>query len=171
MDTNDLQLSMGSTGVPDMAGELVTQKRCGHGGCQNLVRTRLFPHDIMFTECSACGHKHAVSHVAAKCENGLVKECLWCGGREFFVRKDFPQKVGMAMVIIFGLIASVFYYYENVIATFATLGSLVVVDAVIYLFVGPVTVCYKCRAEYRGVGYNADHEGFDLATSEKYSHP
>ena len=74
------------------------------------------------------------------------------------------------MVIVFGLVASVFYYFENVVATFAILASLVVIDAAIYLFVGKVTVCYKCRAEYRGLAYNPHHEAFDLATSEKYSH-
>lgn len=74
------------------------------------------------------------------------------------------------MVVVFGLIASVFYFFENIIATFATLGLLVAIDAAIYLFVGKVTVCYKCRAEYRGLAYNPEHEPFDLATSEKYSH-
>ena len=74
----------------------------------------------------------------------------------------------MLLVVIFGLVASVFYYYQNVPATFATLFSLVLVDAAIYFFVGKVTVCYRCRAEYRGLAYNPDHEGFDRATAEKY---
>ena len=97
-----------------------------------------------------------------------LDHCLHCGGTEFFLRKDFPQKLGLALVIVFGLIASVFYYYERVLATFATLAALVVVDAIIYLFVGKVVVCYKCRAEYRGIPYNSRITGFDLATSEKY---
>ncbi|MBK8266935.1 MAG: hypothetical protein IPK83_00955 [Planctomycetes bacterium] len=85
-----------------------------------------------------------------------------------FIRKDFPQRLGMLLVVVFGLVATCFYFARNVPMTFAVLGSLVVVDAVIYLFVGKVTVCYRCRAEYRGLAYNPDHEGFDLATSEKY---
>jgi hypothetical protein len=99
---------------------------------------------------------------------GDVRRCAVCGGTEFFVRKDFPQKLGLMLVILFGAVASVFYYFENIPATFGTLASLVVVDAAIYLFVGRVTACYRCRAEYRGVAYNPDLEGFDLATSEKY---
>lgn len=154
-----------------MAKEMETQKRCGHDGCRQLVKARLFPPGQSKVNCPACGHELEIVDAPARCENGRVSTCVWCRGREFFVRKDFPQKVGMAMVVAFGLIASVFYYYENVIATFATLGSLVVIDAIIYLFVGWVTVCYKCRAEYRGVDYNADHRAFDLATSEKYAHP
>ena len=72
------------------------------------------------------------------------------------------------MVVIFGLIASVFYYREQIVATFATLFALVAVDAVIFMFVGKVSVCYKCRAEFRQAAYNPDHGGFDLVTSEKY---
>ena len=87
---------------------------------------------------------------------------------EFFVRKDFPQRIGLLLVVIFGLLATVFYYYENIVATFATMSALVLIDAAIYLFVGKVSVCYKCRAEFRDVAYNAAHGGFDLATSEKY---
>lgn len=100
--------------------------------------------------------------------DGDVRQCAACSGTEFFIRKDFPQKLGLMLVILFGTVASVFYYFENVPATFGTLASLVVVDAAIYLFVSRVSVCYRCRAEYRGVAYNPDHQGFDLATSEKY---
>jgi hypothetical protein len=92
-----------------------------------------------------------------------------CGGKEFFIRKDFPQRVGLAVVVVFGLIATIFYYQRSIVASFATLAAAVVIDALIYFFVGRVTVCYRCRAEYRNVAYNPDHEGFDLATSEKYA--
>lgn len=71
-------------------------------------------------------------------------------------------------MILFAGVASTFYYFQQIPATFVTLGALVVVDAAIYLLVGKVTVCYQCRAEYRGLAYNPDHRGFDLAASEKY---
>jgi len=38
----------------------------------------------------------------------------------------------------------------------------------IYTALGRVTTCYACRAEYRRCPLNPAHEGFDLATSEKY---
>lgn len=159
--------------MPKAVGNLETRRRCGSGDCQNPLNVPLHiikNHDVAMVKCDRCSHEHALRNVRDMSVGNAVSQCVWCGGREFFIRKDFPQKVGLGLVIVFGIVASVFYYYENVIATFATLGSLVVVDAVIYLFVGRATVCYKCRAEYRGVGYNADHRGFDLATSEKYSH-
>lgn len=120
--------------------------------------------------CPACGEATEVNVSDELALRREVLSCPACAGREFFIRKDFPQKLGLTLVIVFGLVASVFYYFENVVATFATLFSLVLIDAVIYLFVGKVTVCYKCRAEFRGVIYNPDHQPFDLATSEKYAH-
>ena len=118
--------------------------------------------------CPGCGRAVELSLDATLAEQGRVTRCAACDGVEFFVRKDFPQKLGLALVVVFGLIATVFYSYKMVPAAFATLAALVVVDAIIFLFVGRVTVCYRCRAEYRGVAYDPDVEGFDLATSEKY---
>ena len=118
--------------------------------------------------CSACGQEMLIqSHVPMDSDR-RAEQCVLCGGQEFFIRKDFPQRLGMWLVVLTGFAATVFYYRENIPATFGTLFALVIVDAVIYLFVGKVTVCYKCRAEYRGAAYNPDHHGFDLATSEKY---
>ena len=99
---------------------------------------------------------------------GDVTRCAVCDGAEFFIRKDFPQRLGLALVIIFGLVASVFFYYKDIMASFGAMAALVVIDAAIYLFVGRVTVCYRCRAEYRDMVYNPGQHGFDLATSEKY---
>jgi hypothetical protein len=31
-----------------------------------------------------------------------------------------------------------------------------------------VTVCYRCREEFRDVALNPQHEGFELAVAEKY---
>lgn len=156
--------------MAELAGDITTKRRCGNGDCRNLLNVPLQMHDITKVDCNLCGHVHEFQDIRGRCADHSVSQCVWCGGREFFIRKDFPQRLGMAMVIVFGVVASVFYYFENVVATFATLASLVVIDAVIYLFVGKVTVCYKCRAEFRGVVYNPEHQPFDLATSEKYSH-
>jgi hypothetical protein len=95
--------------------------------------------------------------------------CPHCGCRDFFVRKDFPQKVGLAVVVV----AAVAFVVLAVRRTTMYLGVLVllaafVVDAVLYFFVPKVTVCYRCRAEFRGLAVNPEHEGFELAVGEKY---
>jgi hypothetical protein len=98
-----------------------------------------------------------------------LKSCPKCGCGDLFVRKDFPQKLGLTIVIVaataFTILASrPRYFYLGALVLVAA----VVVDAVIYLLVGKVTVCYRCRAEFHDVPVNPEHEGFELAIAEKY---
>lgn len=142
--------------------------RCPGAECRtwnNAAPVRAGP---LTVPCRACGRDASLSIPVGLVERHEVDACCVCGGKEFFVRKDFPQRLGLGLVVVFALIASGFYYREQVLATFSTLALLVVIDAVIYFLVGRVTVCYRCRAEYRGVAYNPRHQPFDLATSEKY---
>ena len=141
--------------------------RCRNASCHGWIQIRPAAAGAVSGVCPRCGATAKVNVDEELVRDGVTR-CAACDGVEFFIRKDFPQKLGLSLVILFGLIASVFYYFENVPATFATLAALVVIDAAIYFFVGRVTVCYRCRAEYRGAGYNPDHHGFDLATAETY---
>ena len=71
-----------------------------------------------------------------------------CGGRELFIRKDFPQGVGVAVVLIAGL-CSLYFLRTNFMLAYGILGAAIVVDFIFYLIVGKVTTCSACRAEYR----------------------
>ena len=98
--------------------------------------------------------------------------CPKCGCADLFVRKDFPQKLGLAIVVVaavafLALASRPRYFYLGALVLVAA----VVIDAAIYLFVGKVTVCYRCRAEFRSAPVNPEHEGFDLAIAEKYRAP
>ena len=99
--------------------------------------------------------------------DGRINRCPCCGGSEVFVRKDFPQRLGLAVVVLAGLLSFVLLSRHTLLAL-GILAGVVALDALIYLFVGKVTVCYRCRAEFRGVRYNPAHHAFDLATAEKY---
>lgn len=81
--------------------------------------------------------------------------------------KDFPQWLGM------GLLASacaLFYLfairYQYAIAWSILLGS-AAIDAVIYLIVGDVVVCYRCGAQHRGIHSRA-FDPHEIAIAEKY---
>lgn len=100
-------------------------------------------------------------------EENMANQCAVCGSTDLFVRKDFPQALGFGIVIVFGLIA-IYYFSVSVVIAWSVLGSAVVLDLIIYAFLGRVTTCYACRAEYRKCKLNPAHDGFDLATSEKY---
>ena len=98
-----------------------------------------------------------------------IKTCPKCGCRELFVRKDFPQKLGLGLVVAAGvtflvLAASRGTFYLGVWVLLAA----ALIDGVLYVMVPKVTVCYRCRAEVRGIPLNPQHGPFELAVAEKY---
>ena len=108
--------------------------------------------------------------MAARHNNSeALTACPHCGCRDLFVRKDFPQKLGLAVVIIAGvsfLILAAFprTFYLGVIVLLAS----ALVDFALYFVVPRITVCYRCRAEFRDRPLNPGHAGFELAIAEKY---
>jgi hypothetical protein len=97
-----------------------------------------------------------------------LSTCPQCGCRDLFIRKDFPQKLGLALVILAGGAFLVLAAWRQTfwIGAAILLGA-AVVDALLYAVVGKVTVCYRCRSEFTGP-LNPAHEGFELSTAEKY---
>ena len=89
-----------------------------------------------------------------------------------FIRKDFPQKLGLSIVVIAGVafLALAAWRDRFYLGAWVLIGAMLV-DAVVYCFVPKITVCYRCRAEFRDVPINPEHEAFDLATGEKYRRP
>ncbi len=98
-----------------------------------------------------------------------LKRCPACGCRDLFVRKDFPQKLGLAMVIIAAVVALALFATGNGLWAFAVLGAMAVIDACVYLLTGKLLVCYRCRSEFRDTPVSG-HESYELATGEKYRH-
>lgn len=98
-----------------------------------------------------------------------LSACPRCGCRDLFVRKDFPQSIGLMIVIIaamtFLILASnpLWFGYGVMVLIAAA-----VFDALLFIAVPKITVCYRCRAEFRDVPVNPKHEGFELAVAEKY---
>jgi hypothetical protein len=85
-----------------------------------------------------------------------------------FIRKNFPQKLGLAIVIAAALAFLILAANPTTFHIGAwILAAAALVDALIFVFVGKITVCYRCRANIPGP-LNADHNPFDLATAEKY---
>lgn len=117
--------------------------------------------------CPRCHVAHPIYITDALRQEHTLDQCAVCRGTEMFVRKDFPQRIGLFIVLIFGL-AAVYFFRTSVFTAWAILAAAVLVDLLIYTFIGKTTTCYACRAEYRGTKLNPAHEGFDLATSEKH---
>ena len=98
-----------------------------------------------------------------------LTECPRCGCRDLFVRKDFPQKTGLVVVVIAGV---AFLALAARRGTFHlgvwVLVAAAAIDALLYAFVPKVTTCYRCRSDFRGVSLNPAHGPFELAVAEKY---
>jgi len=140
---------------------------CPTGGCVAIIEYEPLESSGPVMECPRCHDRHPMRFSDSIRRDHLVDRCVVCGGSELFIRKDFPQRLGVAVVVVFGL-AAIYYFTVSVLIAWSILAAAVVVDLVIYAFLGKVTTCYACRAEYRKCPLNPAHEGFDLATSEKY---
>ena len=98
-----------------------------------------------------------------------LETCPQCGCHDLFIRKDFPQKLGLGIVVVAAISFLILaawrssFYLGLTVLIVATL-----IDAVLYFVVPKITVCYRCRAEFRDAPINPKHQGFELAIGEKY---
>jgi hypothetical protein len=117
-------------------------------------------------QCSHCPAEIAVP--AETAESGAVEHCLVCSSGELFVRKDFPQRVGVGIVVVGIVASSLAWSQHNSVLTFAILLATALVDLVLYVVVGDALLCYRCGAQYRNVERMEEHAGFNLETHERY---
>ncbi|MGH9313660.1 MAG: hypothetical protein ACRD09_14320 [Vicinamibacterales bacterium] len=115
--------------------------------------------------CGGCGREMPVHLTAAVREDRVVDACPLCVGADFYVRKDFDPKVGLAVVIIGALISAGFYWFGLDLIAYSILAGAALIDLVIYRRLGDVTVCYRCHAEFRGA-YRRTAGAFDLHTAD-----
>ena len=96
----------------------------------------------------------------------VLRRCLVCPSKELFLRKDFPQRLGVGIVVA-GFVAScVTWAWQLLVPTFAILFGTALVDVMLYLLMPECLTCYRCAARYRGAG--GPHGGFDLETHERH---
>jgi len=140
---------------------------CPTEGCVGLIEYEPLESAGNSIRCPRCGRDHALRLSDSIRKQSVVDACAICGGRELFIRKDFPQRIGLAVVVLAGG-ASLYFFANNFVIAYTILAAAVLIDLILYLLIGKVTVCYACRAEYRRARLNPAHESFDLAASEKY---
>jgi hypothetical protein len=116
--------------------------------------------------CVGCGKE--LNPPSDAITDGQVRRCLVCPSTDLFVRKDFPQQLGVGLVTI-GLVAScVAWAYSQLYRTFAILFGTALVDVALYLVVPNALMCYRCGAMYRGAAEIDAHGSFNLETHERH---
>jgi uncharacterized protein (DUF983 family) len=117
-------------------------------------------------KCQACGQELEVPDDAV--EGNRVQRCLVCPSTDLFVRKDFPQRLGVLIVAV-GIIGSSYaWYHANLLWTFGILFATALIDVLLYALVGDALMCYRCHSQYRGVAEMDSHGMFDLETHERH---
>lgn len=116
--------------------------------------------------CSRCAVRFTIP--PGSVTDKKLLHCLICPSTELFIRKDFPQVLGVAIVVLAAVVSSIFWYLHMTWWTYGTLFSAAFIDLLLYLCVGNQLQCYRCQAQYRAVPGLDDHEAFDLETHEKY---
>ena len=97
-----------------------------------------------------------------------LRRCLVCPSTELFRRKDFPQRLGVGIVVA-GLAAScITWAWQLLLPTFAILFSTALLDVVLYFLMPECLTCYRCAARYAGDGVVESFGSFDLETHEKH---
>jgi len=116
-----------------------------------------------------CPHCHQQVAIPSDAIDGRrINRCLVCPSRDLYARKDFPQRLGVALVA-FGFIgSSIAWANYHVLLTFAILFGTALVDLLLYIVMGESLTCYRCGAQYRGFEEIELHGGFDLETHERY---
>lgn len=97
-----------------------------------------------------------------------VQRCLVCPSTDLFVRKDFPQRLGVLIVAVGIIGSSIAWYHAHLLWTFGILFATALIDVLLYTLVGDALMCYRCQAQYRGVAEMDSHGLFDLETHEKH---
>lgn len=125
-----------------------------------------FATDTSSLACPRCGSELTVPSDAVA--GTRVKRCLICPSTDLFVRKDFPQHLGVFIVAVGIVGSSIAWFYTNILWTFGILFLTALADVLLYALVGDTLMCYRCHAQYRGVDEMDSHGAFNLETHERY---
>ncbi len=137
--------------------------------CPDCMMSRDFPEgESGPCACARCGRAFQVRDQGVRGPAG-VERCAFCGGRAFFLQKDFDQRLGcLFMATALGLALFVGWKFGWIWFTPALLAS-VLIDWVVAARIRPVTICYRCDAEYREIAIHPRHRPYDPHVAERYS--
>ena len=133
--------------------------------CHEGVRAD-FDADTRELPCPRCGGRVEIESDAV--QGDRILRCLACPSTDLYVRKDFPQRVGVSLVVIGIIGSSIAWFYSSLLWTFGILFVTALIDVLLYTLVGDALMCYRCNAQYRGVKEMDTHGHFDLETHEKH---
>ena len=127
--------------------------------CGAVVEGRLTP-TIASMPCAACGAEVALPEAGEAGASRRADRCPVCGSSDLYQQRDFNRGVGLSLAAV-GLALGPFTHWISTVVAIA-------VDAVLYLLVAPVAICYACEAQQRGFPRKAGPPAFDIAVFDAY---
>ena len=116
-------------------------------------------------KCGRCGTELPLEISEALKADSAVDRCPVCNGADFYTRKDFDPKLGLAFVLSGAVISAIFYWFRHDFIAYGILAAAALIDLVAYGRLKEVTVCYRCHSEFRGT-YPRKAPAFDLHTAD-----
>ncbi len=118
--------------------------------------------------CAKCGKAYTARFEGVSSPEG-VEQCVFCGNHSFFLQKDFDQRLG-CLIMGVSLAAALFVGWKFGWIWFTpVLLATVVVDWIVAAKIRPVTICYRCDAEYREMPVHPRHKGYDPHVAERFA--
>lgn len=108
--------------------------------------------------CAACGREGEPFHPEMADESGGLRGCLACGHDEMYWARDFPKRVGIAVVVAAAVLAPFTMYISLAVGA--------VVDALLVFTVRKRLHCYRCGAIHHGFDGAALWQPFDLEVAD-----
>lgn len=98
-----------------------------------------------------------------------LARCVVCGNHDLWRQKDFPQSLGLVVVIAGAMLSSIAWYFHWPRTALGLLMAFALADMVAFKVMPDVLVCYRCRARHRSSqSVAAEHPAFSHETAERY---
>ncbi|MCY2962551.1 MAG: hypothetical protein NT069_02685 [Planctomycetota bacterium] len=140
---------------------MLVRFRCPH--CEAQLRQLASAGDPL-----TCPHCQWSRPTPAQTAPERPAKCLVCGCEDLWRQKDFPQKLGVAMVALgaIGSTLAIAFYMPG--TAMAVLLFFAFTDLLLYTLMPDVLVCYRCSARYRDPTPGSEFPAFNLETAERY---
>ena len=120
---------------------------CACPACQAGIYQTSVEESLSVT-CPVCGQSVAVPkeaiQVSGKDRQPQLFRCLVCPSTELFVRKNFPQRLGVGIVVVGLAMSCITWAYRDLFSTFAILFSTALLDVILFFVVPDCLTCYRC---------------------------
>lgn len=117
-------------------------------------------------KCSECDWDREVP--AADIEGDCPQRCLCCGNQDLWRQKDFPQGLGLMLVVIGATLSTIAWAQFEPLFALGVLLVFAAFDLLLFVLMPDVLVCYRCRSRHRKADLSEDHPRFDLEIAERY---